>query len=114
MTDLPATLTRLPRHVGWGLVALPAAGIALASAPPYLAWDLAANRIPLDPDVAWHFLSIAAHAVPASLALLIGPLQFLPRLRASRPGLHRALGKAYLLSVLLGGITSVAAALAST
>ena len=114
MTDILATLARLPRHLGWGLVALPAVGIALASAPPYLTWNLDANRIPLDPDVAWHFLSIAVHAVPASLALLIGPLQFLPRLRASRPKMHRTLGKAYLLCVLLGGVTSVAAALAST
>jgi lysylphosphatidylglycerol synthetase-like protein (DUF2156 family) len=96
------------------LAALAATGVALGSVPPYLTWDLDANRIPLNAEVTWHFLSIAAHAVPSSLALLIGPVQCLPALRGRRPGLHRSSGKLYLLCVLVGGVTSVAAALAST
>lgn len=113
----PTTVVPAPRwsaHLGWGLAALAAVGVALASVPPYLSWNLDANRIPLNAEVAWHFLSIAVHAVPSSLALLIGPFQFLPALRARWPGLHRSLGKLYLVCVLVGGVTSIAAALAST
>lgn len=109
----PATPRWLDR-LGWALVALPAVGIAVASVPPYLTGNLDANRIPLDPEIPWHFLSVATHAVPASLALLIGPFQLAAVLRRRWPGLHRTLGRVYLASVLVAALTSVAAALAST
>ncbi len=65
---------RRTSHLGGTLAALATTGVALGSVPPYLTWDLDANRIPLNAEVTWHFLSIAAHAVPSSLALLIGPV----------------------------------------
>jgi uncharacterized membrane protein len=37
------------------------------------------------------------------LALALGPFQFLPRLRARRPALHRWMGRLYLIAILLGG-----------
>ncbi len=44
------------------------------------------------------------HFLGGGIALLIGGLQFLPRLRATRPRLHRLIGRVYLLSVLAGGL----------
>lgn len=47
---------------------------------------------------------IISHVVFSAVALLVGPLQFFPALRARRR-LHRALGYVYFTSVIGGGIT---------
>lgn len=55
-----------------------------------------------------HRIAIYLHIFASSLALLIGPFQFSKRLRASRPQIHRLLGKIYLgLGVLLGGLAGL-------
>ncbi len=47
-----------------------------------------------------------AHVFAAAVALVVGPFQFSPRLRARWPVLHRALGRVYLgLGVLVGGVS---------
>lgn len=52
-----------------------------------------------------HHAMLMMHIIAAMLAILIGPFQFLPKLRQGRLlKVHRWLGRAYLLSVLLGGI----------
>ncbi|HSL28365.1 MAG TPA: DUF2306 domain-containing protein [Anaerolineales bacterium] len=52
-----------------------------------------------------HITMLMLHIIPAMLAILIGPFQFLPRLRKGRLlKIHRWLGRTYLLSVLIGGI----------
>ena len=52
-----------------------------------------------------HHAMLMVHIVASMLAILIGPFQFLPRLRKGRLlKVHRWLGRAYLLSVLVGGI----------
>jgi uncharacterized membrane protein len=52
-----------------------------------------------------HHAMLMVHIVASMLAILIGPFQFLPQFRKGRLlKLHRWLGRAYLLSVLLGGI----------
>ena len=112
--DLRLGHSRLPGRLGWLLVALSAAGVALVSAPRYLTLDPALNSIPLNSAFAAHLLWVSLHAVPAGLALPIGPLQFLPSVRARRPGLHRVSGRVYMLSVLVGAITSAVAAVMST
>ncbi|AOS45542.1 hypothetical protein Verru16b_02623 [Lacunisphaera limnophila] len=70
------------------------------------------QRVPVHPDMAAvfddHRVLITVHAVGASLALLLGPFQFLDRLRARAPRLHRWLGYAYLLlGVGVGGTAGV-------
>lgn len=51
-----------------------------------------------------HRALITTHAVAAAVALLLGPWQFLDRLRTARPRLHRILGYVYLvLGVAVGG-----------
>jgi len=57
-------------------------------------------------------LGIHVHVFASAAALLIGPLQFHPRLRASRPSLHRWLGRLYLgIGVLVGGTAGLYMAL---
>jgi uncharacterized membrane protein len=52
-----------------------------------------------------HITMPMMHIVPAMLAILIGPFQFLPGLRKGRLlKIHRWLGRVYLLSILFGGI----------
>ncbi|TNE67548.1 MAG: DUF2306 domain-containing protein [Alphaproteobacteria bacterium] len=47
------------------------------------------------------------HFLFSPLALLIGGLQFAPRLRARRPLLHRGVGWLYVFSCILGGVGSL-------
>lgn len=52
-----------------------------------------------------HHALLMIHIVASMLAILIGPFQFLPKLRQGRLlKFHRWLGRAYLLSVLFGGL----------
>lgn len=55
-----------------------------------------------------HRTAIYAHIFGSAVALAIGPLQFLPRLRSARPRLHRWLGRLYLgIGVLIGGLAGL-------
>lgn len=47
-----------------------------------------------------------AHVLPGILFLLIGPLQFLPALRSRWPGLHRGLGRVYILCGLVSALST--------
>jgi len=53
-------------------------------------------------------LGIYVHVFASSVALLLGPFQFWARLRTSRPGLHRWMGRIYLgIGVLIGGLAGL-------
>ncbi|WP_329081064.1 MULTISPECIES: DUF2306 domain-containing protein [unclassified Streptosporangium] len=90
----------------WGLMAVSAVGFAVGSVPPYLTGDAADAPLPLNPDVALHYLSLMVHAVPGGLALALGPLQFVNRLRVRRPTLHRVVGRIYMISVVIASIAA--------
>ncbi|MGJ6960838.1 DUF2306 domain-containing protein [Streptosporangium sp. G11] len=94
----------------WGLMAVSAVGFAAQSVPPYLTGDTADAVLPLNPDVALHYLSLTVHAVPGGLALALGPLQFVNRLRVRRPRLHRVVGRVYMISVVIASIAAAFAA----
>ena len=49
-------------------------------------------------------LPLIVHIFGSMLALVIGPFQFLPRLRNTFPALHRWMGRTYLVGILLGGL----------
>ena len=51
--------------------------------------------------------TLIAHGVAGSLALALGPFQFLGRLRHAYPQIHRWMGRAYLLFVLTSGLTGI-------
>lgn len=54
---------------------------------------------------------LVLHAVCGGLALMLGPWQFVARLRAQRPRLHRAVGWGYASSLLVGGLAALPLAL---
>ncbi|EMR02776.1 DUF2306 domain-containing protein [Cesiribacter andamanensis] len=58
-------------------------------------------------------LWVVMHLLGGSLALLLGPLQFWPWLRRRSLALHRAAGRAYLLGILLIGISALRLSLVS-
>ncbi|MFI1400532.1 DUF2306 domain-containing protein [Streptomyces sp. NPDC020681] len=99
------------RRIAWAAVAVSAVGTAVFSGANYLTGDASASRIPLNPVVAAHYLTIVVHALPACLLLLVGPFQFATRLQARRPRLHRTLGYVYMTSVV---VAAIAALLATT
>jgi len=53
------------------------------------------------------------HLLGGSVALILGPFQFWPRIRNRHRKLHRVSGRIYLLSILVGGIAGYALALTS-
>lgn len=88
---------------GWALVAIPAFisgawGIFVAFYPSGLEHQGGYARMFAVPLIG------IAHTAGGGIASLIGPLQFSDRLRRQRPGLHRWLGRVYLISVLLSGL----------
>jgi len=55
-----------------------------------------------------HPFGVYTHVFAASVALLIGPFQLSPAIRQRRPGVHRWLGRTYLLvGVLVGGLAGL-------
>ena len=52
-----------------------------------------------------------AHMLVAPLALLLGPFQFIPSIRAKAPRVHRYIGRIYVASCVIAGIAGFATAL---
>ncbi|MEO7066487.1 MAG: DUF2306 domain-containing protein [Rhodanobacter sp.] len=102
------------RQFGWALMAFSAVIIALVAVMPSLRFNSDLSRIPLNTAFVSHFLWLALHAVPSSLALIIGPFQFVPSLRTRWPKAHRYAGRLYLACVIAGSIAAIAATRMST
>lgn len=98
---------QLLRPVAFALLLLLALGIGLHALRYALDGMPGAPPLPnllLQPGL------LMTHALAGGLSLLLGPWQFIARLRARRPGLHRGIGWAYVLCVGVGGITGLALA----
>ena len=50
---------------------------------------------------------VLVHAASAATALLIGPLQFVAKLRHRNPHVHRSIGAAYVVACLTGGLSAL-------
>jgi hypothetical protein len=95
----------------WGFMAFLCVGISLISFPPYLPFVPDVHNIAMNPSFPHtHALIIALHAVPAGLAMLLGPFQFVAPLRRRFPAVHRNVGRVYLICVAFGGAMGVLAA----
>jgi uncharacterized membrane protein len=78
---------------------------------PYLALDAEDSR--LDVGGGAHYYLLVAHVFTALVALVLGPLQFVPAIRARRR-VHRTIGRCYLLAgVLPSALTAIPVALLS-
>lgn len=101
-----------PGRIGFALIvalALPVAVVSLRylmPVPPGAPPDVLANRF-ADP-----FLMM--HAGFGALALALGPLQFLPRVRRQFTRVHRTVGAVYVIACLAGGVAGLALALGTT
>jgi uncharacterized membrane protein len=51
--------------------------------------------------------ALIVHAISASLALLLGPWQFIGSLRRRRPLVHRWMGRTYAISLLVATLTAI-------
>lgn len=92
------------RRIGWGVVALFSAAIALVS------YRYVFGKGPVPEAIASnrHFQPwIVLHATGAATALLLGPSQFLASLRTRRPALHRIGGRLYGAGCLVGGVSAL-------
>jgi uncharacterized membrane protein len=92
------------RKIGWSVMTFLAALVFL----------VAGRYLTLNPDVYFpeqkavymlHTTALLMHIVGAMLAVIIGPFQFLSKLRSRRfLNVHRWLGRTYLIAVLVGGL----------
>lgn len=81
-----------PRLV-WVLLAL-AVVVGSMTISPYVLLDSRTSRV--DVTSGLHYALLVAHIFTAMIALVLGPLQFVPAIRANRAR-HRRIGRAYLL-----------------
>ncbi|TWF81754.1 putative membrane protein DUF2306 [Pseudonocardia hierapolitana] len=98
-----------PRRVWLLLLVAVVAGAAMAA--PYVPLDSGSSRIEVDGGL--HYALLVTHILTATVALVLGPLQFVPAIRARRRW-HGRIGRAYLLAgVLPSALTAVPVALLS-
>jgi uncharacterized membrane protein len=91
-------------RAAWALNALLCAAVALVS------YRYLAGVGPVPPIISDNLLVhpwLALHVAGAATALLVGPLQFVARLRARRPAVHRVLGRVYVTGCLVGGVAGL-------
>lgn len=96
------------RRGAWILVCVLATLIGLASLRyvlPHIPYPVRTSNLALRRP--W----LVTHAAAASIALLVGPWQFLKGLRNSRKRWHRRIGWLYMVAVLIGWVSSVPVAM---
>jgi uncharacterized membrane protein len=78
---------------------------------PYLLLDIGDSRVEVGGEA--HYAVLVAHIFTAFVALVLGPLQFVPAIRGHRRA-HRAIGRVYLFAgVLPSSVAAVPVALLS-
>jgi uncharacterized membrane protein len=97
------------RTFGWVTLVVLSVGVALYAG---LGYGLAPLGALVHPDMREGFVAhpagVYSHVFAALFALLLGPTQFLPRLRRNHVGVHRWTGRLYLgVGVLIGGLSAL-------
>lgn len=109
MTAGPAAAPRSARKVWLMFIIAAAFGAVLVS--PYLLLDINNSRLDLAGGA--HYALLVTHIFTALIALVLGPLQFIPAIRTHRH-IHRTIGRLYLLAgVLPSALTAIPVALLS-
>ncbi len=79
-------------------------GVAIAALFPYVTLNPADSRVKLNTAFSLHYTVLVLHIGFAFVALVSGLFQFHKRFRINYPAWHRALGRVYVVSVMLGGL----------
>ena len=90
--------------VGWCVMTLMALLVGLVSLR--YALPAAPFHAPL-PNFRLNHRTLITHAVSASVALILGPWQFLTGLRRRYPGVHRWLGRGYAAILLVAAVSAL-------
>lgn len=114
------TREHLARFPWTAVIFLAFIGFAVAARRTIVLLNLAATAPGRNPaaSVDAHFASerilVLAHVLPAMLFMILGPLQFVRRLRSKHPRFHRWSGRIFLASSAVVGITGLRLALGKT
>lgn len=106
---MQTTVGQMGARTWWGIAAFMSIAMALFS------YRYLPRVGPLAPDIVANLFArpwLDLHVGGAATALLLGSFQFIPALR--RGGTHRWIGRAYVVSCLVGGIAGLPLALGST
>lgn len=97
--------TRIISYVGWTIVVAASLYFLYNNALHYFSYD----KADFDPGGFWPNFAPAlmTHIVGGMIALLLGPFQFIARLRNNYPKVHRTTGKIYLISIAVASIASL-------
>jgi uncharacterized membrane protein len=77
--------------------------VAIVAIFPYITLHPANSRVTLDANFPLHYIVLTSHIALALVALISGLFQFHARFRTNYPAWHRALGRIYVLSIMLSG-----------
>lgn len=100
--ELARDTARIFGRIGWGILVL-LSGYYLYRAVHYR--FVIPDR--LGPSLFNKQLWYVLHLVAALPVVLGAPLQFVPALRARRPALHRAVGRAYVIGASIAALTAI-------
>jgi uncharacterized membrane protein len=104
---------RLAPQAGFWLALIASVGVALFSYryllphAPAIPPNVLANRFT-------RYGVLTVHAGFAATALILGPWQFIARVRASRPTIHRWIGRLYVTACLAGGTAGLVLAMGAS
>jgi uncharacterized membrane protein len=104
-----ATRTAPTARAAWVVFGL-AVAVGSAAIAPYLRLDINGSRLTVTGEL--HYALLVGHIFTAMVALVLGPLQFVPAIRAHRRW-HRRIGYAYVLAVVPAGLLGIPVALLS-
>lgn len=97
------------KNLPWGIMAFLAVGVTTVALAPYITlnsenFNNATTRYATESTL--RYVGLFVHAFAGGIALLLGPFQFLDGFRKRRPVVHRWMGRIYLVSILIGGLSA--------
>ena len=97
------------KNFPWALMAFFAVVVTIIALAPYITFNSenfnnATTRYATESTL--RYVGLFVHAFAGGIALLLGPFQFLDGFRKLRPVVHRWMGRIYLVSILIGGLSA--------
>ncbi len=97
------------KNFPWALMAFLAIVVTIIALAPYITFNSenfnnATARYATESTL--RYVGLFVHIFSGGLALILGPFQFLDGFRKRRPVVHRWMGRLYLVSILIGGLSA--------